>query len=65
MSQFKHRDEDIEFEEAPEFKNDDYTVTGDGIIYKASTRFGNNFSDRPDKALDDAKEMIDKNLDKK
>jgi hypothetical protein len=66
MSAFKHRGEDISVDEAPVFKEKDYTVDGKGkVVYKAGTRFGNSYSDGPQKAVDDAKRMIDRNLDGK
>jgi hypothetical protein len=66
VSAFKHRGEDISVDEAPRFKEDGYTVDGKGkVVYKAGTRFGNAFNTKPDKAVDDAKEMIDRNLDTK
>lgn len=66
MSAFKHRGEDISVDEAPSFKEKEYTVDGKGkVVYKAGTRFGNSYSNKPDKAVEGAKEMIDKKLDKK
>lgn len=66
MSAFKHRGEDISVDEAPRFKEEGYTVDGNGkVVYKASSRVGTAFNTRPDKAVDDVKEMIDRNLDAK
>lgn len=62
MSEFKHKGEDIQIDEAPRFKEGEYTVeSGDGkIVYKAGTRFGNAYSTKPDRALEDAKDLIDR-----
>ena len=64
MSGFKHRGEDIKIDEGPSFKEDGYTVDGNGkVIYKSETRFSRSYADRPDKVLEDAKKSIDKALD--
>jgi len=66
VSAFKHRGVDISVDEAPRFKEDGYTVDGNGkVIYKAGSKFGNAFSDKPDRAVEDQKKMIDRNLDTK
>lgn len=64
MSTFKHRGEDIKIDEAPTFREDGYTVDGNGkVIYKAETRFSRSYADKPDKVLEDAKWDIDRSLD--
>jgi hypothetical protein len=66
MSAFKHRGVDISVDEAPRFKEDGYNVDGNGkVVYKADSKFGKAFNTKPDKAVDDVKEMIDRNLDTK
>jgi hypothetical protein len=64
MSVFKHRGEDISVSEAPSFKEKDYTVDGKGkVVYRAGSRFGDAYSNKPNDALETAKELIDRNLD--
>jgi len=61
MSKFTHRGEDITVEEAPRFNEGEYTVDGNGkLVYKAGTRFGSAYSDKPQVAVDDAKDLIDR-----
>ena len=65
MSQFKHRGEDIKVDESPSFKEKDYTVDGKGkVVYKAGSRFGDSYSTKPNDALETAKDLIDRSLDK-
>jgi hypothetical protein len=64
MSAFKHKGEDITVTEAPSFKEGEYTVEagkGKKLVYKAETRYGRAYSDKPQRAVDDAKDMIDRN----
>ncbi len=60
----KHRDEDISIDEAPSFKEESYTVDGNGrMVYKASSRHGKSFATEPQRAVDGAKEQIDRAKD--
>lgn len=67
MSNIKHRDVDITIEEAPKFTDPSGgTVDGNGkLVYKAGSKYGNTYAPRPDKALEDQKELIDDHLDRK
>lgn len=66
MSGIKHRDVPIKIDEGPKFDEGDYKVDGNGkVVYKAASKHGKSFSTEPKKALDGAKEQIDKALDKK
>ncbi len=59
-----HRDININIDEAPTFKEDGYNVDGNGkIVYKAASKFGKSFATQPQKAVDGAKEQIDRALD--
>lgn len=62
----KHRGVDISINEAPTFTEDGYKVDGQGkIVYKAASKHGKSFAREPQKAVDGAKEQIDKALDGK
>jgi hypothetical protein len=59
----RYRGLEIELNEAPEYREQDYNVTANGIIYRASSVAGESYALTPDLALDGAKRQIDAQMD--
>lgn len=58
----QYKNEEITLTEARSLGNEDYTVTREnGLVFHASSRFGDAFAQTGPQALDLAKKLIDSN----